>query len=533
MSFGLNCMQIPHKSRLVVIPEQFAISYCPNSEFERIWKPLVDKLPYLICGFIFMVGALTYFNMLDPIILFLGRLLLAPLKPLLQAAPNAAVASAIDFVGKLSLWVYGAAGLLIAHIAIQRAEQPTHIGLTKDGLVFTQFQKTGRGLHWVTQSIPWEQIKSISVERPKGTKSTSDYKIKITGKVLGLGASIKYGDLLVPAQRDVFLHALKVGVPENAYNNQSPDEVFSVFKAARATEGFTELWLNELTAPSKREKLTPLTPGMKLQGEEYTITRKLGTGGQGTVYLATRKNNVQAALETVALKEFVMPVFPDARVRKSVAEKFQQEAQMLSRIDHPQIVKLFDVFVEDHRAYLVMERITGKTLKRLVDDQGPLPQPHVISYAKQMCEILQYLHTQDPPVIHRDFTPDNLMLTDEQKVCLIDFSVAQQIEINITGSVVGKHLYMAPEQFRGKSSAASDIYSFGATLSYLLTGKEPEAIAVSRPRQELESVSAQMDALVSGCTSIDESSRLNLDQVIAQLATLEAVAGCDEKLLCN
>ena len=78
---------------------------------------------------------------------------------------------------------------------------------------------------------------------------------------------------------------------------------------------------------------------------------------------------------------------------------------------------------------------------------------------------------------------------------------------------------MAPEQFRGKSSAASDIYSLGATLSFLLTGKEPEAIAVSHPRQLNESVSIQMDNLVSGCTRIDESERLTLEQISRELQT--------------
>ncbi len=517
-TFSLSCMQLPSKDRFVSIPEEFALAYCPNAEFERIWRPIVNRAPYLICGFIFMVGILAYFNLLDPLILFLGHLLLAPLKPLLQAAPNPAAAGAIDFVGKMSFWVYGVAGLYTAHLAISRAEKPSHIGLTKSGLVFTQLQKPARGYHWITQTIPWEQIKSISIVRPKGTKSTSDYRIKIDGHAVGTSASIRYGDILVPAQREVLLHALKLGAPETAYGKTTADEMFSVFKAAKSTEGFTELWLNELAAPSKREKLTPLTPGMVLQSGEYTITRKLGTGGQGIVYLATRTNQVRGTVETVALKEFVMPVFPDARVRKSVAEKFQAEAQMLSRIDHPQIVKLYDVFVEDHRAYLVMERITGKTLKRLVDDGGALPEQDVIAFAKQMCVILRYLHTQDPPVIHRDFTPDNLMLSDENKICLIDFSVAQQIEINITGSVVGKHLYMAPEQFRGKSSVSSDIYSFGASLAFLLTGQEPEAIAVSRPRESMPTVSAQLDALVSGCTAIDESKRLTLDQIIELVA---------------
>jgi hypothetical protein len=517
-TFNLTHFQLSTRERFVSIPDEFAIRYCPNAEFERIWQPFVAKLPYLLCGFVFMIGILGYFNLLDPLVYFLGHLLLVPLKPFLQTSTNPAIVSAIDLIGKLSVWVYGAVGLYVASRSFARAEMPSHIGLTQSGLIFSQLQKSERKLYWITQSIPWNQIRSISVVRPKGTKSVADYRIKIDGTGIGLNASIRYGDLLVPSERETFLHALKLGAPESAFGDSSADEMFSVFKAAKSTEGFTELWLNELAAPSKREKLTPLTPGMVLQNGEYTITRKLGTGGQGIVYLATRTNKTLGTVETVALKEFVMPVFPDARVRKSVAEKFQAEAQMLSRIDHPQIVKLHDVFVEDHRAYLVLERITGKTLKRLVDDLGVLSESSVIAYAKQMCDILHYLHSQQPPVVHRDFTPDNLMLSDDNKICLIDFSVAQQIEINITGSVVGKHLYMAPEQFRGKSTTASDIYSFGATLGFLLTGQEPEAIAVSHPQELNHAVSEKLDRLVSGCTVLDETKRWSLDQISECLA---------------
>ncbi len=526
-SFSFNCFQIPTKDRYVSIPDEFVVRYCPNAEFERVWQPFVAKIPYLLCGFIFMIGLLVQFNLLDPLVNFLGHLLLVPLKPLLQAPTNPAVASMIDLIGKLSIWVYAATGLYVASVAIKRSELPSHIGLTQAGLIFTQLQKAEGGYYWISKSIPWQQIKTISIERPKGTKSIADYRIKIDGGMIGLNANIRYGDMLVPSEREVLLRALALGAP-SAFGDTTADEMFSVFKPAKSTEGFTELWLNELAAPSKREKLAPLTPGMVLQGGEYTITRKLGTGGQGIVYLATRTNTAMGTVETVALKEFVMPVFPDARVRKSVAEKFQAEAEMLSRINNPQIVKLYDVFVEDHRAYLVMERITGKTLKRLVDDGGALSAPLAIGFAQQMCAILQYLHTMEPPVVHRDFTPDNLMVSDESKICLIDFSVAQQIEINITGSVVGKHLYMAPEQFRGKSTVASDIYSFGATLHFLLTGEEPEAISISHPRDLNHSLSPSIDALVAGCTAIDENKRLTLTQVIDSLSAISSNARSSE-----
>ncbi|HEY9678498.1 MAG TPA: serine/threonine-protein kinase [Drouetiella sp.] len=522
-------MSVPRQDRLVVIPEDYAISYCPNADFERIWRPILGNLTYVAVGGVILIALLAYCGVLEPMILFFAHGLLVPLKPLLQAPPNHAAENVIHFIGQFSLWVYGLMGLWVAMIALRRAEQPTHIGLTKTGLLLTQYPSTHKQ-HWIVQSIPWDQIKSITVVRPQGTKSKSDYRINIVGKSYGLSISIKYGDILIPAQRDMFLHALKSAVPEGVFEEPA-EEVFAVFKAAKSSEGFTELWLNELSAPSKRENLTPLTPGMVLQDGAYVVTRKLGTGGQGTVYLATKHDRITGAVETVALKEFVMPVFPDARVRKTVAEKFQQEAQMLSRINHPQIVKLFDVFVEDHRAYLVLERITGKTLKRAVQDGGPMSEEQVLGYAAQMVEILQYLHTQDPPVIHRDFTPDNLMLSDDGKIFLIDFSVAQQVEINITGSVVGKHLYMAPEQFRGKASTASDLYSLGATLSYLLTGIEPEAISVAHPKSMNADVSEALDRVVSGCTTIDESKRMKLDDIQSNLQSCMTETNSDGAVL--
>src|SRR5581483_5192636 len=101
---------------------------------------------------------------------------------------------------------------------------------------------------------------------------------------------------------------------------------------------------------------------------------------------------------------------------------------------------------------------------------------------QQMCEILAYLHGLEPPVVHRDFTPDNLMITDDGTLKLLDFNVAMSADNAATSSTaVGKHAYMAPEQFRGLPEPKSDIYSLGATLHFLLTGRDPEPISVSHP----------------------------------------------------
>jgi serine/threonine protein kinase len=218
----------------------------------------------------------------------------------------------------------------------------------------------------------------------------------------------------------------------------------------------------------------------------------------------------------VALKEFVLPVYPDARLRKQAAERFQVEAEMLSRLQHPQIVRFLDLFIEDHRAYLVLERAEGTTLKALVRSGGALPEKRVTALALQMCEILGYLHSRTPPVCHRDFTPDNLILGSDGLIRLVDFSVAQQIESRLTGSIVGKPAYMAPEQFRGKPTPASDIYSLGASLFYLLIGHDPEPISESHPRAENAAVTTAMDDIVARATRPDASQRYHDVQKVKQ-----------------
>jgi serine/threonine-protein kinase len=207
------------------------------------------------------------------------------------------------------------------------------------------------------------------------------------------------------------------------------------------------------------------------------------------------------------LKEFILPVYVDVNVRKSALEQFENEARILRQLDHPQIVKLVDYFVEDHRAYLVLEHIDGKSLQKIVEEKGPLPEGEVVSLAKQMCKILEHLHGLSPPVVHRDFTPDNLILSSNGVLKLIDFNVAQQQESTTSGTVVGKQAYLPPEQFRGMPTSQSDIYSMGATLHFLLTGQEPEPISVSHPKRVNASVSEKMNSLVEHSTAIDCSKR--------------------------
>ena len=147
-----------------------------------------------------------------------------------------------------------------------------------------------------------------------------------------------------------------------------------------------------------------------------------------------------------------------------------------------------------------------------------LAEGEVLALAGQMCEMLNFLHERS--VIHRDFTPDNLILQENGVLKLIDFNVARESDQGKTGTIVGKHAYVPPEQFRGKPTKQSDLYALGATLYFLLVGHDPEPISQSSPGEKL-TVSPAMDVLVTGCTALDQTKRLqSVADVIAACAAI-------------
>ncbi|MBK7837673.1 MAG: serine/threonine protein kinase [Candidatus Obscuribacter sp.] len=210
------------------------------------------------------------------------------------------------------------------------------------------------------------------------------------------------------------------------------------------------------------------------------MLKRLAVGGQAKIYLA---EDVSGDAFKVVIKEYVLPVHGGAEVRERSFASVKKEAEILSSLDHPGIVKILNTFVEDHRAYLVLEYIEGLTLKQLVQEIGVQKPLSVLDIGRQIAEILQYLHCQSPPIVHRDISPDNLMLTSDAKVRLIDFNVARELESGATRTVVGKHNYMAPEQFKGRACPQSDLYSMGCTHYYLLTANDPMALAPAKPSE--------------------------------------------------
>jgi len=212
-----------------------------------------------------------------------------------------------------------------------------------------------------------------------------------------------------------------------------------------------------------------LTPGTVLQGR-YRIVRQLGQGGMGTVYEA-----VDERLDTtVALKE---TFFADERLRK----QFEREARLLARLHHPALPRVSDHFSEGEGQFLVMQYIAGDDLAEMMTQKrGPFPADQVLTWADQLLDALDYLHTQDPQIVHRDIKPQNLKLTSRGQIILLDFGLAKGQAGEISRVTAGASIFgytpnYAPlEQIQGLGTdSRSDLYSLAATIYHLLTAAKP------------------------------------------------------------
>lgn len=266
---------------------------------------------------------------------------------------------------------------------------------------------------------------------------------------------------------------------------------------------FTQLWLESMESPGTRLSMKPLQSGSTIKNGSITISAQLSSGGQSCVYEAI------VGGKKVILKEYTLPSSMDLAARKASVVAFSEEAMLLENMEHSGIVKVHDHFIEDHRGYMVFDLLEGASLKAVVRDNGPLSEESVRSLLPQLIDILVYLSTRTPPVVHRDFTPDNLILSHDGRVTLIDFTIATPVSES-SQDPAGKQAYMSIEQFRGKPELASDLYSLGATLHFLLTGEDPQPISVSHPKTINEHVSADLDELVAELTTAKASQRPSL-----------------------
>ena len=257
-----------------------------------------------------------------------------------------------------------------------------------------------------------------------------------------------------------------------------------------------------------------LAPETILQGR-YRIVRLLGQGGMGAVYEAID----QRLDKTVALKE---TLFIEDRLRK----QFEREARLLARLHHPALPGVSDHFAEGDGEFLVMQYVPGEDLSTmLARRQEPFPPHQVLAWADQLLDALDYLHTQDPPIIHRDIKPQNLKLAARGQIVLLDFGLAkgsagELSRVTSSASIFGYTPNYAPlEQVQGLGTdGRSDLYSLGATFYHLLTGSKP-ADALTRAAAIVNGHPDPLKSAQDVNPAIDSNLAAVLDRAMSQKRT--------------
>ena len=238
---------------------------------------------------------------------------------------------------------------------------------------------------------------------------------------------------------------------------------------------------------------------------KYEILKEIGHGGMSTVYLAMDKNlNKQWAVKEIRKNG------NDAN-DLSVVNSLQAEADLMKKLDHPALPRIVDIINDAETICIIMDYIEGETLEKIISEYGAQPEETVIGWAMQLCDALQYLHSQKPPIIYRDMKPANVMLNPEGNLKVIDFGIAREYKEKSLAdtTTLGTRGYCPPEQYGKQTDARSDIYALGMTMHHLLTGQDPrfpgyEYASIRQYRSEL---SSSLERIVDKCVAIDPENR--------------------------
>ncbi|TVP58810.1 MAG: FHA domain-containing protein [Nodularia sp. (in: Bacteria)] len=245
----------------------------------------------------------------------------------------------------------------------------------------------------------------------------------------------------------------------------------------------------------------PLSVQQKIR--QYQVLRILGQGGMGTTYLAWDAAGLtEGKPQLLVLKQMNADM---AKIAKA-QELFEREAHTLKSLDHPGVPKYYDFFVVAGKKYLAMELVHGHDLEKRVYATGPVTPSQAIAWMIQTCEILEYLHSQKPPLIHRDIKPANLMVRNSNnQIVVLDFGAVKEIGTT-PGTRIGAEGYCAPEQERGQPLTQSDLYAIGPTLIFLLTGENPFKFLRHRGQSsrfdvvKIPTISPQLRAIIERVT---------------------------------
>jgi serine/threonine protein kinase len=274
-----------------------------------------------------------------------------------------------------------------------------------------------------------------------------------------------------------------------------------------------------------------LRSGQIVGGGAFRIVRPLGKGGMGATFLVAQTR----AFDRLAVLKEVIDYFDpgDGEARQKALELFEAEARILAELKHPGIPDLYAFFTEQGHNYLVMEYIDGPDLSRGLTHEdrdsaeivagGPLPAEQALQYTIQICEVLEYLAGRQPPVVHNDIKPANILLDGHSgRAVLVDFGTAKARYLRAAGQsdrrkevIYGTVGYAAPELYQGRSEPRSDVYSLAATAYHLLTDDDPRDHPGQYPL--IETLPPALAEILRGALEPDINRRLAADQYRQQV----------------
>lgn len=240
---------------------------------------------------------------------------------------------------------------------------------------------------------------------------------------------------------------------------------------------------------------------------KYKILSEIGHGGMSVVYMAINEK----ANKTWAVKE----VRKDSKMDfNTVRQGLMAEIETLKKLKHPNLPSIVDVIEDDNSFIIVMDYIEGRSLDKIIEENGAQPESYVVEWAKQLCDVFGYLHSRTPAIIYRDMKPANVMLKPDGNIMVIDFGTAKNYEIDLGETTgIGTIGYAAPEQYigsgLGRTDARTDIYCLGITMYHLLTNVDPckNLISDKSIRAVNPALSHGLDAIIQKCTQYQPNAR--------------------------
>ncbi len=239
---------------------------------------------------------------------------------------------------------------------------------------------------------------------------------------------------------------------------------------------------------------------------KYQVLKEIGRGSLSRIYLCAEKRFNKIWTAKVIDKK-------QKQYNGVLYDSIMQETRMVMHLDHQGIQRIVDFIETDRYLFIIREYVEGEPISAIFEQYGPQPVDKVIDWAKQVCEILQYLHTINPPHIHRDIKPMNLILMPNGKVKLIDFGIMRTYKVGAKGDTccLGTRGYAAPEQFgnMGQTDARTDIYGLGMTMFNLVTGIKVNDLTfqIKPIRQINPALPKRLEEIISRCINSDPAKR--------------------------